>query len=198
MKPYILPEYERAYVQFLETVISGFIDEDQILGRTSRYSSNRQITSRNVISEKALDFEGVETSASALFEFEHIRAFNIDEHSQQVAELATSKMNSLKQLMFEQLNDVCDATGNTVDGAGQKISHDTIIDLLEKIDWEFDENGEPIKDNLIFVLPPDMIEQLKMLEETEQHHERMKHLTDRKRQEWLAKRRTRILNISKS
>jgi hypothetical protein len=67
-----------------------------------------------------------------------------------------------------------------------------ILDLIEKIDFGFDDEGNPIYPTL--VLSPKMIEKLKTIKPTPEQEQRKKRIIEQKRAIFNAKKRTRRLS----
>lgn len=100
-------------------------------------------------------------------------------------------LRSLMTQIFERLGQVCDATGNTLDAQGQPISHDFMLQMLEKVEMRFDEEGNH---STIFCLPPKITEQLKKLPPPTLEQERAwNELIERKRREFNERKRYRQL-----
>ena len=53
------------------------------------------------------------------------------------------------KLVFERMNEVTQKTGNTVDAKGQPLSHHLLLQTLEKIEIDFDDEGQPIMPTLV-------------------------------------------------
>lgn len=58
-------------------------------------------------------------------------------------EVAQALMEQQESLFFRRLNESVQKVGNVVDGGGKKFTFDTYLELLKKVDIDFDENGIP-------------------------------------------------------
>ena len=63
------------------------------------------------------------------------------------------------KLVFERMNEVTQKTGNTVDAKGQPLSHDLLLQTLEKMEIDFDGEGQPLMPTL--VVSPTQYEEFK-------------------------------------
>jgi hypothetical protein len=97
--------------------------------------------------------------------------------------------------MFESLNATLEGTGQTVDNRGKPLSHEVFFEVLEKLDMDFDQSGQPT--GLQLVVGPDMVPTLKRLQEQFESdpelQRRHRELLDRKRMEWRAREAARKL-----
>ncbi|MBI1335228.1 MAG: hypothetical protein GC165_20385 [Armatimonadetes bacterium] len=126
-----------------------------------------------------------------LIERDDVRLGNIDAHTTQVAEFSKANVASMAKMMFENLHQITEATGNVLDAKGERLSIDMLIDLIEKTEWRFDDDGNVVRDGQAFVVHPDLAPRLRELEETQEHRDRMEELRTTKLAEWNASRRCR-------
>lgn len=105
-----------------------------------------------------------------------------------MTETAEQILASLMPQMFSHISEICDATGNTIDGAGRDI-WETLTEALESIEISFDADGNPSLPTL--VMHPEAAS--KLADPPEGFEEQWDEIIRRKRDEWLATRRTRRL-----
>jgi hypothetical protein len=90
------------------------------------------------------------------------------------------------KLLFERLTEVTSRTGNVVDAAGKGISYNLFLVAFEKVQTDFDSNGNPILQTL--VCSPEAFKQLApKIQEWNADPEckrRFDELVERKRKEW--------------
>ena len=107
----------------------------------------------------------------------------LKEGLKKVAEELSSQQS---KMIFERMNQITAKTGNIVDAGGQAINPDLLLQMLERIEIDFSEDGQPRFPTL--VVSPENYDKLreKMLEwEKDEHYNRKFHeLIERKRQEW--------------
>lgn len=97
---------------------------------------------------------------------------------------------ALEKEFFKFMERVTTESGQVVDGRGQPLSHDLILDVLEKLAIDFDAHGSPEMPTI--VAHPDSIKSLG--EPTPAQLKRRDEIIERKRREFLARRRVRKLD----
>lgn len=97
----------------------------------------------------------------------------------------------LSKALLSSLSDVTDFTGNTIDAGGQPLSWDLVTDMVEKMEVDFDDNGEM---DLVLVMNPRDVERLeKLAPPTPEQEERREAVITKKREAWEARQRERRL-----
>jgi hypothetical protein len=108
-----------------------------------------------------------------------------------VEEFVTQK----EKLLIRKVEEATEAMGNVVDAKGQGLSPPLILNVLEKMDIDFDDKGKP--KNLVLVIHPTLAEGLsKKAAEWEKNPEYAKafaELMDKKRKEWRDRENSRKL-----
>lgn len=111
-----------------------------------------------------------------------------------IPEVAKEFVKERSKLVFEKMEEVTQKTGNVVN-ANSPITPQIILDALEKIQFDFDEYGNPILPSLI--LHPDQYERIKdeipKWESDEGLRKRHRELIEKKRQEWIDRENNRKL-----
>jgi hypothetical protein len=80
-----------------------------------------------------------------------------------------------------------------MDAGGQPLSHDLLLKSLEGIEFDFDENGDPIWPTL--VMSPSMGEQFRRLPPmTPEQKKALEEMIERKREKFNARKRNRQLS----
>lgn len=100
--------------------------------------------------------------------------------------LADELSSQQSQMVFERLNQITAKTGNVVDAGGQAINPDLLLQMLEKIEIDFSEDGQPRLPTLV-VTPKQgekLREKMPEWEKDEHYNRKFKELIERKRQEW--------------
>jgi hypothetical protein len=94
--------------------------------------------------------------------------------------------------LFEYVERVCEASGNTINANGQPLSYDLIIQMLDTMDMSFDEDGNS---NAMLIVHPTMAEKIGNLPPpTEEQSKAWAKMIERKRQEYNKSRRGRRLS----
>lgn len=120
---------------------------------------------------------------------------SIEYFKQKIDEMAADIIRQKEGLVFSKLNEITKQTGNVVDAHGKPLTPDTLFELLEKIEMDFDDQGRPIMPTL--VLHPAMFEKIKdKLPEWEAdpgYNRRHKAIIGEKRRQWLDRENRRKL-----
>jgi hypothetical protein len=95
--------------------------------------------------------------------------------------------------LLDSVGEASDRVGNTINLRGRPISHDDVLDMLEKMEFKVDEEGNP--EGLVMVLPPELMKQVAELPpRTPEQEARRAAIIDRKRRQQNAKKRVRRLD----
>jgi hypothetical protein len=187
-----VPEYVQAERHLLGKVMLGLTGLDPLLGQMPWIQTEHAGPVRNVPGPEPLDQEMLPVEATAAFSKEAVRDSRLDEFVAFVVELTEQSQKQMAIHTFQRMGELTEATGNTVDAGGKPLSYDVFLDLLERMQLEFDEKGDPI-------LPtvwghPATIERFKALQPTPEHSAREAAILARKKAEFDAAKRTRRLS----
>ena len=86
-----------------------------------------------------------------------------------------------------------EAAGQTIDAAGRPLSWDVVLDAFDKMDWDFDETGQP-KPKTLFAGPAAAAKLEALPPPTPEQEARFVEMMERKRGEDVARRGTRWLS----
>jgi hypothetical protein len=96
---------------------------------------------------------------------------------------------------FTPLNETLDKYGQVMDAKGRPFSKETLLDLIDSVEIEFDRNGEPVMPAL--VIPPQLWEsikdQLKDWEDDPELNAKHEAIMERKKAAWHARENRRKL-----
>jgi hypothetical protein len=107
--------------------------------------------------------------------------------------MADERLSIVMQHFFRAFERTCDAAGTGTDARGKPFSFELYLAGLEKIELQFDRDGQPILPTL--VVHPTMAKQLESLPPpTEEQLRAYNDLIERKRKEFNARRRYRKLH----
>jgi len=111
----------------------------------------------------------------------------IDEIAQEIAKQQAG-------MFFRRTQETCDEVGNAIDAAGQPLSAELLLEMLSKVQMDFEPDGTPTGQ---FVIHPDMVPALKKAgEELERDpglKRRHEDILRRQREEWAARESHRKL-----
>lgn len=187
-----IPEYESASLRFIVEVTQGFLGVDPLFSGIERDYTTHRGPIRNVLGDTPLDQSMFAVIGESLISWDSIRNGKIDDYIQFLVDISESQRKSLARHFFKNISEITDATGQTVNAKGQPLTVDLILDLLEKVEFGFDDDGNPQYPTL--VLPPAAIERLKKLEFTPEQEKRRQQIIEEKRARFNASKRTRRLS----
>jgi len=187
-----IPEYEPAALRFITEVMQGFLGVDPLFSGIERDYTTHRGPIRNVPGDTPLDQSMFEVSGESSISWDSIRNGKIDEYTHFLVDMSESQRKSLARHFFKNISEITDATGRTVNAKGQPLTVDLILDLLEKVEFGFDDDGNPQYPTL--VLPPGAIERLKKFQFTPEQEKRRKQIIEEKRARFNASKRTRRLS----
>jgi len=172
-----IPEYESASLRFIVEVMQGFLGVDPLFSGIERDYTTHRGPIRNVPGDTPLDQSMFAVSSESSISWDSIRNGKIDDYI---------------QFLVKNISEITDATGQTVNAKGQPLTVDLILDLLEKVEFGFDDDGNPQYPTLF--LPSAAIERLKKLEVTPEQEKRRQQIIEEKRARFNASKRTRRLS----
>ncbi len=187
-----IPEYESASFRFIVEVIQGFLGVDPLFSGIERDYTTHRGPIRNVPGDTPLDQSMFAVSGESSISWDSIRNGKIDEYTNFLVDISESQRKSLARHFFKNISEITDVTGSTVNAKGQPLTVDLILDLIEKVEFGFDDEGNPQYPTL--VLPPATIKKLKELKFTPEQEQRRKQIIEEKRARFNASTRTRRLS----
>lgn len=187
-----VPDYDSAATELIQEVLNGFMNIDPLFAGIERSFTTHQGPFRNVRGETPLDQNMFAVRGEALISWDSVSNSKVDDYIKFLVDISESQRKGLARQFFRSITEITDATGNTVDAKGKPLTFDMILDLLEKIEFGFDDDGNPLYPTLI--LPPKMIEQLKKIKPTAEQETRKKIILEGERIIFNAKKRSRRLS----
>lgn len=130
-------------------------------------------------------------SAVVDVEADDVVSCNIGAFTAALYELCHSIVDGQARAFFQAIGATLDAAGRTFDGRGREVNGHFVIDLLEKIDFDVDEDMKIV--GLQLVTSPRLFEKLIAVELTPEENARMTEFMQRRREATLAKKRIRRL-----
>jgi hypothetical protein len=187
-----IPEYEAAMLRFFGDVFQGFLDVDPVLKGFGRETTSHRGPIRNVRGDEPLDQQMAPIITENVLSYDVVRQGKIEDYIEMITKLTMDQRMQLGRQLFRGLGEITDATGMSIDAKGQPFSIDLFLDLLEKIEFDFDEDGNPIYPTLI--VPPKFIKQLEKLTSTTDQETRRQQIIEKQRARFNASKRTRRLS----
>jgi hypothetical protein len=121
--------------------------------------------------------------------FDTVLATDVDEWISMLDEQGDKAAEQLETQFFAFMHKVTEDAGQVIDARGRPLTHDLVLDMFEKLQIDFDEDGQPQMPTI--VVPPKVYE--KLGEPTPEQMKRRDEIIERKRSEFLARRRVRKL-----
>ncbi|HUO13450.1 MAG TPA: hypothetical protein VMX38_00565 [Verrucomicrobiae bacterium] len=195
-EPFSLPEYECAQFRFLHAAVgklmkakdSLYASIPEALPLEDIPTTQNTMPSGEVVENKPLMIE-----SKIVIKWDDIRSCNLDALAEQVDAMADERLSIVMPHFFNMFQKTCDAAGTATDAHGKPLSFELYLTGLEKIELQFDRDGQPILPTL--VVHPTMAKQLAALPPpTEEQQRAYNDLIERKRREFNARRRYRKLH----
>lgn len=127
---------------------------------------------------------------------EYITAGNQEKISEIVSEAAEELKNKITKGVYDSISDTIDSSGNVINVKGMPLNPDHIYELFEKIQLDFDKNGN-IQDGFEIHCHPDSKEAMmrvsREIESDPIQKQRFDELLARKREEWRVRESNRKL-----
>nr|WP_128796295.1 hypothetical protein [Corallococcus coralloides] len=188
-----LPEYDEATAHLLLECFHGLsAAQDQVLGMMS-HSATDAISSADMtpgITHGA--HKGFEMEMRFILSDRAILSADVDEWAASVQDSVDSALPVLMGNIFGGIDKILSEAGQAVDAQGQPLSVEWVIKALEKIELNFDDEGNPQMPTLI--AHPSTTKHLAANPPTAEEQKQIEALIERKRQEFNARRRVRKLD----
>jgi hypothetical protein len=109
-------------------------------------------------------------------------------------EIAEKTAANLAAAFYKKVGEVCQEAGNSMNAGGQPLSAEHVLQMMDKVEMEFDQTGKPTTQ---IVFHPNMTESFKKVAEQIENDPELKRRTDailaRKREAWAARESNRKL-----
>ena len=129
--------------------------------------------------------EFAEITAELQVNFAEVEEMTHEMVLHKIDEVAKEMAEEIERSIYEELNRITDETGNVISDDGKPFSIEMLFEMLEKMDLDFDEAGNP--SGTRFVPPP------KLPAADPETARRYQALMDQKREEWRVRENNRKL-----
>jgi len=190
-----LPEYHGAFGAFVRRATDSLIiEKDPVLKRLQTSPTPQVPIVRNTMeSGQIVENHPILVEMPFTIILADAVSGQIDSLLLAIDDAAEVGIGTIMPRFFEYLGRICDATGNTVRTDGQPPNHDLILDMFDRMEFDFDEQGTPLMPTL--VVHPTMAETLsKIPPPSEEQKQRFRTIMERKTREFNDRRRTRKLS----
>lgn len=184
------PNYTLAALRLFQEVHYTLTKTDGILSQVPDQVISHKGPIRNISGSSPVDHSFQSIRVSAEIPIEVITSTNIDKlteillhHSNELVRLKT------KQL-FEVIDDVTQSTGNVIDAKNQELTWDLIIDMIDKSEIYFDDEGNH---KMSMVMNPDTAAKLEKIPFTDEDKSRLDRIILKKKEQFYASKLNRQL-----
>ena len=120
--------------------------------------------------------------AEIRLELEDFKKFGLNAVLKTLDKTANDVAEKQTKFFFNRLNKICEESGQTSDAKGRPISYDLILEMLEGVDIDFDNRGNPLFPTIISSPKVKMF--FDKAEITDEQKEKLEKLVEQKRSEW--------------
>ncbi len=190
--PFAVDEYDRAaarsWLYAVDSLLSAYSPWLEDIDREK--TENVRTTRATVKGAPHLVLEPVRTQVSGTLPVAEIVAGDYDSVIDAIDAEAMAEAMALEASLLEQYRSTTDATGNIIDAAGGRLSHDVICDLVERMDLEFPPDGLPMFEFFVTREGAEAFTALPRM--TEEQDTAWEEMIERKRASWNERRRRRL------
>jgi hypothetical protein len=145
-----------------------------VFAQAPRYTLHEGTSTRTIRADSSVeDTELKEASAEMSIPFEEIPRMTPASMQKKLDEIAEKMAGQMVGHMFESLNTTLDKAGQTIDAKGKGLTTELFFELLEKVEVQFDEDGE-VEDGHRFVVGPQLLPQVQKLQEEAERNPEVK------------------------
>lgn len=190
--PRIKKEFEKALNKYLRNLVQ----QEPLLSRIKEiklFEGRRFATEDNTGEIDNSHFQ--EIQSELIIERDEIIRKGILAYIEKLQSVAQDIQRQKAKMFFDKIASVTEKTGNVVDAKGQPFAFEHFYTMIEKVQIEFDETGNPFLPT-IFISPQlgaRIKEMLPQWKENPEYDKRMKELLDKKRMEWYDRESNRKL-----
>ena len=190
-----VPEYAHAESRFVYDALDALARaKDPIYRDIPRETQPRVGTTLNTIGDQVIVQEPISTETLLSVPTDDVIHTRLDAFLASLDQGASELLTTVMSGFYDYLSRVTEATGNVVDGKGKSL-FDAFYEMFEKVAIDFNEDGTVAGDFRI-VVSPDVAERLAREQDTwtEEQFAALERLMEKKREEYLDRRRTRRLS----
>lgn len=182
-------EYRRAYDEFFELAIEGIIGNDPILGNLEKRKTRHSGHLRTYF-EQPWDQHPIRTQVTYTFSRKEVRQADLSAHRLVVACIAERFLIEQVRNFSTYLAEGAKRAGRLLAGNPQ-LTWEAVLEALEGVEMTFDADGNPNEFQIWCGVQARR--SLDASQKPADYEEREKAIIDRKREEWIAAKRTRRL-----
>lgn len=184
--------YRNIEIIILEKYFKHLLSFNPFLSQISSYKKIHPGGFHYEHQEKELNTELKKIEMLIELKYDDIINFNLETFCEQIYSFVEQRLNQMEKFTFNAISEVAELTGNVVDNRGKPISAELLLEMLDKIEISFDEDGNFHTPSL--TVSPETMKQLKEIEANKDYHNKYLEIIERKRSQYYAKKRTRRLS----
>jgi hypothetical protein len=187
---FVPSEYDAAAQRFMSTGVKALMEaQGGVYSLVSKESMGQLPDYSLPLSEDdTLRGRPIEASSVAIIDYNDVIVGDFDSILAAMDNIAVEMANQITKGILGHISEICERTGNVIAG---ELSYDTIADILEHMDFSFDESGNH---NVSVVVSPEGAKKIRAVgEPTAEQQARIDRIIARKRDEWNARRGSRSL-----
>lgn len=189
----ILPEYQAPFGTLVIKAVNAMVPAHEPLLANIRSSSVDHLADESIAEAHGGVMGGTAMSARMKVQIEAIVQTDLDAWYNMLWSAAEQFAGHKMRYLLASVEAATQRTGNAVNLKGGPFTYDAMLDLLERTEFEVDDDGQPI--GLSMVVAPSMAEQIgKLGPMTPEQEERHKQIIAEKRRAQDAKKRVRRLD----
>lgn len=186
-----IPAYDAAMGSFVSSVIEGFISLEPVVGQIPQRATGHSGPTRNIPGPEPLDQPLKTVMETVTIHADVMRSTDVEAFTSSIASMAEQYVQQLARFFIATMEELTRGTGNFVDANERPLSWDLVLDALERIEIDFDDDGQPYRPSI--VMHPHMLERLNQIEVTPEHRRRLADIFAQNKARWHAQKRTRRL-----
>ena len=133
-----------------------------------------------------------EISSTMQMKYKDIEDYNLDKFCEELYGVVSNQIESQHKMIYDGIIKATELTGNVVNIKKDNMSADIILDMIEKIEINFDDDGNPIYPEIH--VGSGMWEAIKDIKFNDSQKDREEKILEQKREEWYAKKHHRKLS----
>jgi hypothetical protein len=135
------------------------------------------------------------SEAEIIMSHDDVRDLNFQMRSEKLDAAAHEMAAQMSEHLFNILGEAVERVGNKVDGKGKPLGPEAFLEMLDKLQLEFKDDGT--HENLSIIIPPNLMEKAHVTAEQLQndpaYRKRYEEIITNKRREWRAREAARKL-----
>jgi len=185
-----LSEYDEGFLKFIGHAIHQLAKEKDPVLKMIRSESVPTIGPMlSPCGQDLMPSEPFEVKTNFSLSREAILSSNLGAVVVAINSSAEQEVKIIAPKLFETFEKGCDASGQSFDYGGKPFTVDDLLDVIEHIEYDFDEDGKPSEKML--VMGPKLAEKFSNIEWTTAQIARHEQIMDQKRRAYFAQKRSR-------